>query len=167
MIPWGSTDDGGSYLWVTNGDADRWTVFVEWDLSSAPYALGMEDFLLAGLRQELDAFAFGVGFPTSRPAYVDPVVQMSYAHVRFDPPLHWGLQEVETLCRVFGMRTGQGNGLTVRPERWRLVWHDGLLLFDVLPDDIDGPKPKVAALAAALGASIVEASPESWMDLVI
>lgn len=75
MIPWGSTGDGGSYLWVTNGaDPDSWTVFVEWDLYSAAYPLGMEDFLVAGLRGQLDAFALGDGKPSTLPAHVDPVI---------------------------------------------------------------------------------------------
>ena len=168
MIPWGSTEDGGSYLWVSDGaDADRWTVFVEWDLSSASYPLGMEDFLLSGLRGQLDAFALGDGFPSTLPAYVDPVISMTRAYVQFDPPLEWGDPEVATLCQSFGMpvRT-DGNSLIVRPSRWGLTWHAGSLTIDMRPEEIHLPKAQVAALLAALGVRVTSAAPDSWHDLV-
>jgi len=75
MIPWGSTDDGGSYLWVTHdADPDRWTVFKDWDLAGKDYGVGMEEFLLAGLRGQLDGFALGAGFPEALPVRLDPIV---------------------------------------------------------------------------------------------
>jgi hypothetical protein len=168
MVPWGSTSDGGSYLWVTDSaDPDHWTVFVEWDLSSAPYAVGFEDFLLSGLRSQLDDFAFGEGFPSSRPAYVDPVVSLAQAHVRFTPPVQWGPSELAIMGRVFGVPVPSGvNRLVVRPSRWALIWHHGHLTLELQPQDIDQPKAHVAALTAALGVEIEAASPDSWADLV-
>jgi len=67
---------------------------------------------------------------------------------------------------IFGATAPDGNGLIVQPNRWRLVWHAGSPTITTLPEVIDAPKAGVAALAAALGVRIVEATPESWGDLV-
>lgn len=169
MIPWGSTHDGGSYLWVTDrADPDEWTVWVEWDLYGAQYAQGMADLLVWGLTGGRDGLGFSEGFPSSRPASVDPIVPLVRARVTFAPAVQWTAAEVATLRRVFAIAQDcdEVNGVVVRPQRWTLVWHPGALQLDVLSADVDLPKATVAALAKALGVRITSASPDSWADLV-
>lgn len=74
MIPWGSTGDGGSCLWIAgSGDADQWTVFETWELAGAAFAGSMTDFLVATLRRAHASVALGPGFPSSRPCVVSPI----------------------------------------------------------------------------------------------
>ncbi|HET7489555.1 MAG TPA: hypothetical protein VFJ85_16630 [Acidimicrobiales bacterium] len=168
MIPWGTTDDGGTYLWEpTDPDPECWTVYVEWDLYGASYPLGMSEFLLAGIRGELDAHAFGEGFSLTPPIYLDRFTERVDAGVDFDPPVRWDPAALETLCRIFGLPQPRGNTKIVRPQGWNLCWTAGRLTFSLPPSDIDAPKSQVADLAAALGVRIVRASPSTWSDLVV
>src|SRR4051812_20137013 len=74
MIPWGSTGDGGSCLWVAgSGDSDPWTLFETGGLGGAAFAGSMTDFLVATLRRNHASVALGPGFPSSLPCVVNPI----------------------------------------------------------------------------------------------
>lgn len=83
MIPWGSTGDGGSCLWITgSGEPDQWTVFETWELAGAAFAGSMTDFLVATLRRNHASVALGSGFPSSLPCVASPIPPPKPARAR-------------------------------------------------------------------------------------
>lgn len=165
MIPWGSTDDGRNMLWLANdSDPDGWAVFEEWDTSGMTFDGGMEDFLLASLRQERVGLSLGAG---SVPTYVDPLVPMTHGGATFSPELLWDDAAVATMCRVFAVASRRGdNSLVMRPGGWIVSWWANSFSLSVPPEDLPKARELVLELVSALHVSIVSIHPESWSDMV-
>ena len=168
MIPWGSTDDGGSLLWLADdGDPDDWSVFQESEISGMRFPGGMEDFLVASLRGDTVGLALGSGFPSSCPTYVDPVVPLVSAAVTFSRDLEWDAQALTALETAFSTATrSRHNSLVKRPGGWIVSWWASTLQVGVPPPDEAEAKQRVAELASALGVSIAAATPDDWADIV-
>ena len=167
MIPWGSTDDGGSVLWLANSsDPDGWTVFEEWETSGSTFEGSMEEFLLASLRKERAGPSLGSDFPSSLPVYVDPVVPMADAAVNFEPDLLWDDATVATVCRVFPVASRRGeSSLVMRPGGWMVSWSTNSFWLSFPVHDLRAAKEHVVDLVSALDVTITSVTPDSWSDV--
>lgn len=71
-LPWGTTDNGDTLFWVTEGSPEQWTVRVSRSRSSefADYPLGLTGFLAGILDGALRCSFFPADFPSSCPTFV-------------------------------------------------------------------------------------------------